>query len=295
MGLLPAKALMMSRVTPASRGEHGPGESRTRSGLRATRLLRRDLVVAEYPLLHAQLAKVLDEVVGERIEVIDDQEHCSDNGPVIDKGVKGAGRVVAPNMASHFQLLAKDTSTQARRGRLTTLHSTVETPIFMPVGTQGTVKAVTPVHLREIGAQIILGNTYHLNLRPGSGLIRELGGLHRFMGWDGPILTDSGGFQVFSLSKLREISDEGVSFQSHLDGARLFLGPKEVMGIQADLGSDIAMVLDECPPWPVARDACAAGVQEEPGVGAPLPRDCGGERVPRLGPARFRHRPGIDL
>jgi queuine tRNA-ribosyltransferase len=176
---------------------------------------------------------------------------------VIDKGVKGAGRVVAPNMASHFQLLAKDTSTQARRGRLTTLHSTVETPIFMPVGTQGTVKAVTPVHLREIGAQIILGNTYHLNLRPGSGLIRELGGLHRFMGWDGPILTDSGGFQVFSLSKLREISDEGVSFQSHLDGARLFLGPKEVMGIQADLGSDIAMVLDECPPWPVARDACA--------------------------------------
>jgi len=127
----------------------------------------------------------------------------------------------------------------------------------MPVGTQGTVKAVTPVHLREIGAKIILGNTYHLNLRPGSELIRDLGGLHRFMGWDGPILTDSGGFQVFSLSKLREISDDGVSFQSHLDGARLFLGPREVMGIQANLGSDIAMVLDECPPWPVGRDACA--------------------------------------
>src|SRR5208337_704750 len=160
-------------------------------------------------------------------------------------------------MASHFQLLAKDPATGARRGRLTTLHGTVETPVFMPVGTQGTVKAVTPVHLRDIGAQIILGNTYHLNLRPGSELIRELGGLHRFMGWDGPILTDSGGFQVFSLAKLRDIRDDGVAFQSHLDGARLFLGPKEVMGIQSDLGSDIAMVLDECPPWPADRDACA--------------------------------------
>jgi queuine tRNA-ribosyltransferase len=160
-------------------------------------------------------------------------------------------------MANHFQLLGKDPATGARRGRLATLHGTVETPVFMPVGTQGTVKAVTPVHLREIGAQIILGNTYHLNLRPGSGLIRGLGGLHRFMGWDGPILTDSGGFQVFSLSKLRTIGEDGVSFQSHLDGAALFLGPKEVMGIQADLGSDIAMVLDECPPWPVDRDACA--------------------------------------
>jgi queuine tRNA-ribosyltransferase len=160
-------------------------------------------------------------------------------------------------MASHFQLLHKDPSTGARRGRLTTLHGEVETPVFMPVGTQGTVKAVTPVHLREIGAQIILGNTYHLNLRPGSKLIRDLGGLHRFMGWDGPILTDSGGFQVFSLSKLRKIGDDGVSFQSHLDGAALFLGPKEVMDIQSNLGSDIAMVLDECPPWPVERDACA--------------------------------------
>ena len=160
-------------------------------------------------------------------------------------------------MASHFQLLHKDPTTGARRGRLTTLHGEVETPVFMPVGTQGTVKAVTPVHLREIGSQIILGNTYHLNLRPGSELIRDLGGLHRFMGWDGPILTDSGGFQVFSLSKLRKIGDDGVSFQSHLDGAALFLGPKEVMDIQSNLGSDIAMVLDECPPWPVDRDACA--------------------------------------
>jgi queuine tRNA-ribosyltransferase len=160
-------------------------------------------------------------------------------------------------MASHFQLLGKDRLSGARRGRLTTLHGAVETPVFMPVGTQGTVKALTPVHLREIGAQIILGNTYHLNLRPGSELIRELGGLHAFMGWDGPILTDSGGFQVFSLAKLRDIRDDGVAFQSHLDGAKLFLGPEEVMGIQSNLGSDIAMVLDECPPWPVDREACA--------------------------------------
>jgi queuine tRNA-ribosyltransferase len=160
-------------------------------------------------------------------------------------------------MASHFQLLGKDAASSARRGRLTTLHGVVETPIFMPVGTQGTVKALTPVHLREIGAQIILGNTYHLNLRPTSELIRELGGLHKFMGWNGPILTDSGGFQVFSLSKLRDITEEGVSFQSHIDGAKLFLGPREVMTVQANLGSDVAMVLDECPPWPVERDACA--------------------------------------
>jgi queuine tRNA-ribosyltransferase len=160
-------------------------------------------------------------------------------------------------MASHFQLLGKDSATGARCGRLNTLHGAVDTPEFMPVGTQGTVKALTPAHLRDIGAQIILGNTYHLNLRPGSGLIGELGGLHRFMAWDGPILTDSGGFQVFSLSKLREIRDDGVAFQSHLDGSKLFLGPKEVMTIQSDLGSDIAMVLDECPPWPVGRDACA--------------------------------------
>jgi len=131
----------------------------------------------------------------------------------------------------------------------------------MPVGTQGTVKAVTPVQLKELGAQIILGNTYHLSLRPGSELIRNLGGLHKFMAWDGPILTDSGGFQVFSLAKLRDIRDEGVAFQSHLDGARHFLGPKEVMQIQADLGSDIAMVIDECPPWPCEKDACVNAVK----------------------------------
>ena len=163
-------------------------------------------------------------------------------------------------MTAHFELLKTDTVTAARRGRLRTRHGLVETPIFMPVGTQGTVKAVTPQHLREIGAQIILGNTYHLNLRPGSELVRELGGLHRFMGWDGPILTDSGGFQVFSLAKLRDIRDEGVAFQSHLDGAKHFLGPREVMTIQQNLGSDIAMVLDECPPWPAERDAVARAV-----------------------------------
>ena len=163
-------------------------------------------------------------------------------------------------MAEHFQLLQTDTTTAARRGRLQTRHGAIETPIFMPVGTQGTVKSVTPQHLREIGAQIILGNTYHLNLRPGSELVRELGGLHRFMGWDGPILTDSGGFQVFSLAKLRDIRDDGVAFASHLDGAKLFLGPREVMTIQRDLGTDIAMVLDECPPWPCEYEACAKAV-----------------------------------
>jgi queuine tRNA-ribosyltransferase len=159
-----------------------------------------------------------------------------------------------------FQLLKTDSATAARRGRLTTRHGVVETPIFMPVGTQGTVKALTPAHLKEIGAQIILGNTYHLNLRPTSELIRDLGGLHGFMGWNGPILTDSGGFQVFSLAKLRKLRDEGIEFQSHLDGAKLFLGPKEVMGIQQNLGSDIAMVIDECPPWPCERDACEQAV-----------------------------------
>ncbi len=164
-------------------------------------------------------------------------------------------------MPEHFQLLKTDTVTAARRGRLKTRHGVVETPIFMPVGTQGTVKAITPAHIKEIGAQIILGNTYHLNLRPTSELVKDLGGLHAFMGWGGPILTDSGGFQVFSLAKLRDIREDGVAFQSHLDGAKLFLGPREVMTIQANLGSDIAMVLDECPPWPCTRDECARAVE----------------------------------
>ncbi|MDQ8197541.1 tRNA guanosine(34) transglycosylase Tgt [Pelagicoccus enzymogenes] len=165
-------------------------------------------------------------------------------------------------MSEHFQLIKKDAETGARRGRLKTLHGDIETPIFMPVGTQATVKGLTPRQIKEdVGAQIILGNTYHLNLRPGSELIRDAGGLHTFMGWDGPILTDSGGFQAFSLAKLSKLTEEGVAFQSHLDGSKVFLGPREVMTIQANLGSDIAMVIDECPPYPCKKDDCVKAVE----------------------------------
>jgi len=149
-------------------------------------------------------------------------------------------------MTIRFTLLATDGP--ARRGRLTTPHGLVETPVFMPVGTQGTVKGLTPDQVRTVGTQILLGNTYHLTLRPGDELIAELGGLHRFMAWDGPILTDSGGFQVFSLAKTCNVTDAGVSFRSHIDGALLDLTPDRAMRIQENLGSDIAMVLDECPP-----------------------------------------------
>jgi queuine tRNA-ribosyltransferase len=147
-----------------------------------------------------------------------------------------------------FQLLKTDKTTKARLGRLTTAHGVVDTPVFMPVGTQASVKALDPRELREMGTQIILGNTYHLNIRPGLDIIRAAGGLHRFMNWELPILTDSGGFQVFSLAKIRKIKPHGVEFRSHLDGSPLFLGPKEAMEIQRVLGSDIAMVFDECPP-----------------------------------------------
>ena len=157
--------------------------------------------------------------------------------------------------------MAEDTGTRARRGSFPTPRGTLETPVFMPVGTQGTVKALTPAHLHEAGAQIILGNTYHLQLRPGAELVRELGGLHRFMGWEGPILTDSGGFQVFSLAKTRRITEEGIAFQSHLSGEKFFLGPCEAMRIQTDLGSDIAMVLDECPPYPCEEKEARAAVE----------------------------------
>jgi queuine tRNA-ribosyltransferase len=160
-----------------------------------------------------------------------------------------------------FQLLKTDPATKARRGRLTTRHGVIETPVFMPVGTQGTVKAVSPDELREAGAQIILGNTYHLFIRPGMDVMRHFGGLHTFMGWDGPILTDSGGFQVFSLAKLRKITEEGVHFQSHLDGAPCFLGPREAMEIQAALGSDIAMLFDECPPYPCDHEYAAQSLE----------------------------------
>src|SRR5882724_12610303 len=129
-------------------------------------------------------------------------------------------------MSSHFTVIRKDPDTNARLGRLVTAHGAVETPCFMPVGTQGTVKAMLPRDLREIGCQILLGNTYHLFLRPGHELIRALGGLHRFMGWDGPLLTDSGGFQVWSLAKLRRITEEGVAFRSPIDGASHFFSPE---------------------------------------------------------------------
>ncbi len=146
-----------------------------------------------------------------------------------------------------FKILNNDAKTNARTGILKVAHGEIQTPIFMPVGTQATVKTVTQEQLRnEVKAQIILGNTYHLYLRPGHKLIERMGGLHKFMSWDRPILTDSGGFQVFSLSKLRKINDEGVTFRSHLDGSLHFLGPDESMAIQQSLGSDIAMVFDEC-------------------------------------------------
>jgi queuine tRNA-ribosyltransferase len=149
-----------------------------------------------------------------------------------------------------FHLLAKDSSTEARRGLITTVHGKIETPAFMPVGTQGTVKALTPALLTETGAQIILGNTYHLYLRPGHDLIAAFGGLHKFMGWPGPILTDSGGYQVFSLGALRKITEEGVTFKSHIDGSVHTLTPEKAVEIQRALGSDILMVLDECTPYP---------------------------------------------
>lgn len=140
-----------------------------------------------------------------------------------------------------------------RAGKFHTSHGEVETPAFMPVGTQGTVKGITPAQLRDIGPQVILGNTYHLGLRPGDALVAQHGGLHRFMGWDGPILTDSGGFQVFSLASLRKMTEEGVTFQSHLDGSPQFLSPERSLEIQRNLGSDICMALDECPPGRMER------------------------------------------
>ena len=160
-------------------------------------------------------------------------------------------------MPSPFSRFIQDSTTDpsipARAGHFETGHGQVQTPAFMPVGTQGTVKGVSPRQLAEIGPQVILGNTYHLGLRPGDELVRELGGLHAFMGWQGPILTDSGGFQVFSLSSLRRIKEEGVTFQSHHDGSTHFLSPERSMEIQRNLGSDICMALDECPPGRMER------------------------------------------
>lgn len=149
-----------------------------------------------------------------------------------------------------FSLLKKDTKTGARRGEIRTVHGTIQTPVFMPVGTQATVKGLFPRELEEFNAEIILGNTYHLYLRPGMDIMKQAGGLHSFMGWNRPILTDSGGFQVFSLAELRKISREGVEFQSHIDGSYHFFTPEKVVDIQHVLGSDIIMVLDECVPYP---------------------------------------------
>jgi queuine tRNA-ribosyltransferase len=146
----------------------------------------------------------------------------------------------------------------ARSGRLTTPHGVVETPAFMPVGTAGVVKAMTLRDVRDVGAQILLANTYHLMLRPGDTTVEALGGLHGFTGWDGPFLTDSGGYQVFSLTGLRRLTEEGVAFQSHLDGSRHLLTPERSMEAQMRLGADVVMAFDECPPWPAPREAVAA-------------------------------------
>src|SRR5437867_3187221 len=164
-------------------------------------------------------------------------------------------------MQNDFELLASDQHSKARRGRLRTAHGVIDTPAFMPVGTQGSVKGVSPRELCELNAQIVLGNTYHLFVRPGLDVIKHFGGLHNFMSWDGPILADSGGYQIFSLVKLRKITEEGVEFQNHIDGARAFISPEIAMEIQAALGSDIAMVLDECVPYPCEYDYAAKSVE----------------------------------
>ncbi|MEO5362418.1 MAG: tRNA guanosine(34) transglycosylase Tgt [Magnetococcus sp. DMHC-8] len=181
-----------------------------------------------------------------------------------------------------FELLHTDPS-GARRGRLHTPHGTVETPIFMPVGTAATVKTLSSADLGAIGAQIILGNTYHLFLRPGHHIIARLGGLHRFMNWPGPILTDSGGYQVFSLGATRRIREEGVTFRSHLDGSPLFLTPELAIQIQEALGADIMMQLDECPPYPATRAYLAQSLQ----MSLRWARRCLEARTPERGQALF--------
>lgn len=161
-----------------------------------------------------------------------------------------------------YELIKKDAKTGARRGRIYTPHGVIETPVFMPVGTQATVKAMTPDELKEmVNAKIILSNTYHLYLRPGDELIAEAGGLHKFMNWDRAILTDSGGFQVFSLADLRNITEEGVKFKSHLDGSSHFISPEKSMSIQNNLGSDIMMAFDECCPYPATYEYTKASME----------------------------------
>ncbi len=157
-------------------------------------------------------------------------------------------------MKPEFKLVKKDGASRARLGTITTSRGVIDTPVFMPVGTQGTVKSLAPERLHELGVQIILGNTYHLYLRPGHELIRNFGGLHRFMNWNRPILTDSGGFQIYSLATLRKLDEEGATFQSHIDGSTHFISPESCIEIQEAIGSDIMMCLDECLPYPATRD-----------------------------------------
>lgn len=153
-------------------------------------------------------------------------------------------------MALKYELIKEAKDCNARLGKITTPHGEIETPIFMPVGTQATVKTLTPEDLKDLDAQIILSNTYHLHLRPGEDIVEEAGGLHKFMNWDRPILTDSGGFQVFSLGDMREITEEGVNFRSHIDGSKKFISPEKAIEIQNALGADIIMCFDECAPYP---------------------------------------------
>lgn len=164
-------------------------------------------------------------------------------------------------MGVTYELIATCPHTGARRGRLHTPHGTVETPCFMPVGTQGSVKTVGSEDLEALGFKLVLSNTYHLSLRPGSDLVERMGGLHHFMSWEGPILTDSGGYQAMSLSKMNKISDEGVCFRSHLDGSELMLTPERSIQIQGELGVDISMALDVCPPYPCTRDEAALAMR----------------------------------
>lgn len=164
-------------------------------------------------------------------------------------------------MAVRYELIKECKDTGARLGKLHTPHGVIDTPIFMPVGTQATVKSLTPEDVKRTGAQIILSNTYHLYIRPGTKVIEKAGGLHKFMNWDKPILTDSGGFQVFSLGDLRKIKEEGVTFRSHLDGSKHFIGPEEAIHIQNILGSDIIMAFDECTPHPADHDYAKASME----------------------------------
>lgn len=185
--------------------------------------------------------------------------------------------------ALRFDVMHRDESGFARCGRLHLPHGIVETPVFMPVGTQATVKAMTPRELDEVGARIILANTYHLMLRPGAELIERMGGLHRFMAWDGPILTDSGGFQVWSLGGLRKIEAHGVRFRSHINGDEVFLGPEESMRIQRQLGGDIVMAFDECTPWPATKDETRASME----MSMRWARECRAQMPPNPAQALF--------